>query len=132
MAWMFLGSKFSGVISKWNVSNVTSTTGMFDNSIFNGDISDWNLIRGNNRNLKLNHEVFDFNHTKALLNSVVANDLELVGKCISSCKNLLETNSRGLTAVDLSRSEEIRSLIESEVLLLDVDSESLSDNCMSL
>ena len=30
-----------GDISKWNVSNVTNMSGLFEGSNFNGDISEW-------------------------------------------------------------------------------------------
>jgi surface protein len=36
---MFAWSKFTGDISKWDVSNVRDMSKMFNNSIFNGDIS---------------------------------------------------------------------------------------------
>ena len=40
---MFYASHFTGDISKWNVSNVTNMSQMFQRSSFNGDISDWNV-----------------------------------------------------------------------------------------
>ncbi|GEM_PF-1218049 len=43
MSEMFNGSSFNGDISKWNVSNVTDMRSMFSGSKFNGDISKWNV-----------------------------------------------------------------------------------------
>ena len=41
---MFFNSQFNGDISKWDVSNVTNMSCMFDyNSQFNGDISKWDV-----------------------------------------------------------------------------------------
>ena len=40
---MFVRSKFTGDISKWNVSNVKYMTRMFYKSDFNGDISNWDV-----------------------------------------------------------------------------------------
>jgi surface protein len=41
MSRMFEGSKFNGDISEWNVSNVVNMTSMFYRSKFDGDINDW-------------------------------------------------------------------------------------------
>jgi surface protein len=38
-----LSSNFNGDISKWNVSNVTDMSNMFQDSRFNGDISNWDV-----------------------------------------------------------------------------------------
>ena len=38
---MFYDSKFNGVISKFNVANVTDMSGIFYNSQFDGKISKW-------------------------------------------------------------------------------------------
>jgi hypothetical protein len=40
---MFSGSRFTGDISKWNVSNVVNMDKMFYKSIFNGNIQNWNV-----------------------------------------------------------------------------------------
>jgi hypothetical protein len=40
---MFLGSKFNGDISQWNVSKVECMDNMFKRSEFKGDISEWNV-----------------------------------------------------------------------------------------
>lgn len=37
--------RFNGDISKWDVSNVTDMTGMFEESDFNGDISEWDVSK---------------------------------------------------------------------------------------
>jgi surface protein len=42
---MFKGSKFTGDISKWDVSNVIDMRNMFLHSMFNGDISKWNVSK---------------------------------------------------------------------------------------
>ena len=39
MSQLFANSSFNGDISKWDVSNVKYTTGMFRNCLFNEDIS---------------------------------------------------------------------------------------------
>jgi surface protein len=43
MRFMFWESQFKGDISKWDVSKVTSMYGMFYNSPFNGDLSQWDV-----------------------------------------------------------------------------------------
>ena len=43
MEGMFMGSKFTGDISKWDVSNVDNMRNMFRGSQFNGDISKWDV-----------------------------------------------------------------------------------------
>ena len=43
MSHMFEKSKFNGNISNWNVSNVEDMEGMFAESKFNGDISKWDV-----------------------------------------------------------------------------------------
>jgi surface protein len=48
MDWLFYQTDFNGDISQWDVSNVTSMRGMFDNSLFNGNISRWNVSRAEN------------------------------------------------------------------------------------
>jgi surface protein len=44
LAWMFRGSQFNGDISKWDVSNVTNTEGMFTDSKFNNSsLNTWDV-----------------------------------------------------------------------------------------
>ena len=40
---LFINSEFNGDISKWDVSSVVDMERMFDNSQFNGDISNWDV-----------------------------------------------------------------------------------------
>jgi surface protein len=40
---MFYKSQFNGDISKWDISNVTNMSNMFENSQFNSDISKWDV-----------------------------------------------------------------------------------------
>jgi surface protein len=40
---MFYSSIFNGVISDWDVSNVTDMSYMFKQSQFKGDISEWDV-----------------------------------------------------------------------------------------
>ena len=44
MSTLFFDSKFTGDISKWNVSNVRDMSFMFYNSEFNSDISKWDML----------------------------------------------------------------------------------------
>lgn len=48
MTGLFAESRFNGIISGWDVSNVFENNWMFSNSQFNGDISGWKFEKLNN------------------------------------------------------------------------------------
>jgi len=63
---MFQLSQFTGDISNWDVSNVTSMNRMFDTSEFNGDISKWKIhdrceMRFIFENSEFNGDIIDWN-----------------------------------------------------------------------
>ena len=56
---MFIGSKFNGDISSWDVSKVKDMSAMFEDSIFEGDISQWDVSGVENMNFMFTDSNFN-------------------------------------------------------------------------